>query len=382
MKKLFIILAIPVILASTMLEIFNTPAQVSNPKLLIHNLDQNWRSMSGLLVAHHDLEIESDRWANLDIHEIADFIDESINNWIPLGHGYSSLADERLNILEDKIDTAVILTPERQNKEPQKYALLVGGGVTESDNFESFYKNIEYVFKTLKILGYNDKDIKVLFYGGKTPVHLIVEGNATKENFISVLNQFGNTIDSNDSLIIFRSGHGMIELVSEKYEEFLSNERSLGLEDIKWIGTEAVMKFSDGDLSHNEFQDILGRIKARQIIIILNQCFSGQFTDIAMNLNNTVVITETKETEFAINQTRRTLSWKHDEWPFVKCFFDGFLQNSATGRKQSLFDSFQHMMRCNPNIEGVPLQADRPLLKETPQIKYGRGLKKGTVYIY
>ena len=100
-----------------------------------------------------------------------------------------------------------------------------------------------------------------------------------------------------------------------------------------------------------------------------------------MNLNNTVVITETKETEFAINQTGRTLRWKRDEWSFVKCIFDGFLQNSVTGHKQSLFDFFQYMIRCDPNIEGVILQADRPLLKETPQFKSGRGLKKGTIYI-
>lgn len=381
MNKLFIILAIPVILASTMVEIFITPVQVSNPRLLRYGLDQNLRSMSRLMVAHHDLQTDYDLGANLDILEIADFIDESINNWIPLGHGYSSLADKRLNILKDKIDTAVMPTTERQNINPQKYALLVGGGVTESDDFDSFYKNINYVYKTLKILGYRDEHIKILFYGGKTPEHPIVEANATKENFISVLNQFGKTIVSDDSLIIFRSGHGMIELVYEKYQEFLSYEHSLALEDIKWIGTEAVMKFSDGDLNQSEFQEILGRITAKQIIIILNQCFSGQFTDIAMNLNNTVVITETKETELAINQTRRTLKWKHDEWPFVKCIFDGFLQNIATGIKQSLFDSFQYMMRCDPNIEGVPLQADRPLLKETPQIKYGRALKKGTVYI-
>jgi len=100
--------------------------------------------------------------------------------------------------------------PERKNNEPQKYALLIGGGVTEGDNFESFYKNIEYVSNTLIKLGYWDEDIKILFYGGKTPNHPVVEGNATKENFIDELSDLGHTVDSNDSLVIFRSGHGIM----------------------------------------------------------------------------------------------------------------------------------------------------------------------------
>ena len=110
-----------------------------------------------------------------------------------------------------------ISIPERENNEPQKYALLIGGGATEWDNLESFYKNIEYVSNTLRKLGYYDEDIKILFYGGRTSYHPIVEGNAFKENFINELSHLGNTIDSNDSLIIFRSGHGMVELIYEKF---------------------------------------------------------------------------------------------------------------------------------------------------------------------
>ena len=272
----------------------------------------------------------------------------------------------------------VIPLPERENNKPQKYALLIGGGTTEWDNLESFYKNIEYVSNTLKKLGYYDKDIKILFYEGRTSYHPIIEGKASKENFINELRHLGNTIDSNDSLIIFRSGHGMIELICEK---FPTNENGLGIESTKCVGTEAVMKFPDGNLSYLEFQEILGRIKGKQIVVILNQCFSGQFVDIAMSLNNTVVITETRETQLAINQTRETVRWKYEEWPFVKCIFDGFLQNGTKGEKQSVLNAYQYLLKCNPNIEGIPVQADRPLLKENPQIKYGSSLKKGTVYI-
>jgi hypothetical protein len=39
------------------------------------------------------------------------------------------------------------------------------------------------------------------------------------------------------------------------------------------------------------------------------------------------------------------------------------------------------MLKCNPYIEGMSIKADRPLLRETPRIQYGRGLRKGAVYI-
>jgi len=273
---------------------------------------------------------------------------------------------------------SIISIPERKNYKPQKYALLIGGGITESDNFESYYKNVEYAFNTLKKFGYCDEDIRTLFFGGKTPNHPIVEGNATKENFIYELRHLGQTIDSNDSLVIFRSGHGIVKLILEKYP---NNEQGLGIERIKCVGTEAVMRFPDGDLSHLEFQEILEKIKGKQIIVILNQCFAGRFTDIAMSLDNTVIITETEESEMAIKLKRKTLRWKHDEWPFVKCVFDGFSQKSKKGIKQSVFNAYQYLLICNPYIKGVPIHADRPLMKENPQIKYGSSLKKGAVYL-
>jgi hypothetical protein len=61
--------------------------------------------------------------------------------------------------------------------------------------------------------------------------------------------------------------------------------------------------------------------------------------------------------------------------------FDGFSQKITKGERQSVFNAYQHLLLCNPYIIGVPVHADRPLLKENPQIKYGSSLKKGTEYI-
>jgi hypothetical protein len=106
MKKLNVILATPVILVLTMVCIINTSAQDTNPKIYMDNADQNWPSISGLIIAYHAFPMESDPWEDLDIYEISDFIDESIKNGALLGYGSSSLAGNQLNILKDRIETA------------------------------------------------------------------------------------------------------------------------------------------------------------------------------------------------------------------------------------------------------------------------------------
>ena len=106
MKKSYIILTVAVLLALTTMGITNPAAQGPTSKLSTHNEDQNWPSMSGLIIAYHDIQMEPDPWENLDIHEVAYFVDESIKNGTLLGYGSGSEADARLNILKNKIDKA------------------------------------------------------------------------------------------------------------------------------------------------------------------------------------------------------------------------------------------------------------------------------------
>ena len=276
----------------------------------------------------------------------------------------------------------VIFALKNRLNESQKYALLIGGGITKQHTFESYYKNIEYVANTLKKLGYDDGNIKILFYGEKSSERPIVEGKATKKCVIDELSRLEKIIDSNDSLLIFRSGHGIIELIFKKYGILSMNEHVPESENIKVVGTASVMCFPDGSMSYLEFQEKLGRIKGKQIVVILNQCFSGEFTNIAHKLDNTVVISETAEVGIAFTLKRGTKRWEHNEWSFVKCICDGFLENGKSGEKRSVLEAFHYMIKCNPNVKGVRVQPDRPILKECPQINYGKNLKKGSVYIY
>jgi hypothetical protein len=246
--------------------------------------------------------------------------------------------------------------------EPKKYALIVGGGTNECDNYESFYANILYVYNVLIKLNYHEDNIKVLFFNGVQKRNGIIDDCGTKKKIVEELYLLVDILDTNDSLLIFRSGHGTLDFIDD--------------------ATIGVMNFPDGCLSSFELMEILAKIRAKQIVIILNQCFCGQFSGISLTIPNTVVISETKEKELAINESRKTVIWNYNEWPFVKCLFDGFQQGLKSGKKNSIYESFQYMLDCNPYTKGFAIQADRPLIKENPSITYGSGLKKGSVYIY
>jgi hypothetical protein len=270
---------------------------------------------------------------------------------------------------------------QHKHNESIKYALLIGGGLCEIDNYNTFYKNIEYASNSLNRLGYNDNNVKILFYGGRSSSYPLIEADATRGNVIAELMIYKRIIDQNDTLLIFRAGHGMIELVDENYGILSNNNEVPESINTNIIGTVAVMSFPDGPLSYLDFQELLERIKARQIIVILSQCYSGQFTEITTKLANTVVVSETGEVGIAFSTKQRVEIWNHEVWPFVKCIFDGFLLNGCCEMKGSVFKAFEYMLSCNPNVEGISVKADRPLLRETPQIKYGKGLTKGAVYI-
>lgn len=123
MKKFSLILEAAVILALTMVFVINTPAQDTNSQIYIDNAGQNWPSISGIIIAYHNLPKVPDPWENLDIYEIADFIDESVKEGTLSEYesdstfGTDPYRGERLNIMKDKINAAANALENRTFKE-------------------------------------------------------------------------------------------------------------------------------------------------------------------------------------------------------------------------------------------------------------------------
>ena len=129
MKRFSVILATPLILALTMVFSINTPAQDTNPQIYMDSTDQDWPSISGIIIAYHDLPMEHHHWENLDIHEIFDFVDKSIKERILAGYesyaifGPDPYRGERLNILKNKIDAAANALENRSFQEACQHLL-------------------------------------------------------------------------------------------------------------------------------------------------------------------------------------------------------------------------------------------------------------------
>jgi hypothetical protein len=129
MKRFSVILATPLILALTMVFSANTPAQYANPQIFLDRTDQEWPSISGIIIAYHDLPMEHHHWENLDIHEIVDFVDKSIKGRILAGYesdaifGPDPYRGVRLTILKDKINAAAYALENRSFQEACQHLL-------------------------------------------------------------------------------------------------------------------------------------------------------------------------------------------------------------------------------------------------------------------
>ena len=168
MKKLSVILAATVMLALTMTFVINTPAQDTKPQIYMDNANQNWPSTSGIIIAYHNLPKEPNPWENLDLYEVADFIDQSIKEGTLLEYesepafGADPYRGERLKILEDKINAAA---NSLENSPFQKTCQLLSdaysgiGGLSETPDFvygpaaPKLAKMIEYM--RIQVIGCN-----------------------------------------------------------------------------------------------------------------------------------------------------------------------------------------------------------------------------------
>ena len=97
--------------------------------------------------------------------------------------------------------------------------------------------------------------------------------NASQDTTIKALNKLAGEVTPEDSVLLFYAGHGYL------------------MEDIKmgfWIPVGASVKTAKGWISNADISKMLSAIRARQLILISDSCFSGSLT-------NEQKITETSE---------------------------------------------------------------------------------------
>jgi hypothetical protein len=277
------------------------------------------------------------------------------------------------------------------NENPQeRYALLIGGGYSPNTDYNSFYANIFHVYTKLVNAGFKAENIKVLHYKGQSKNRPIVDGDATKGQIDDAVDFFASIVDENDIFLLFRSGHGTVEVIYEKYG-IVSEDNPIPAEEtnIKSLGTIAVMQFQDGIWTYLEFADRMKKINSNISLVVLNQCYAEEFVKVSQIVENTIIITETASYEFAFNMPKTQDGT--DIWEFVACIFEGLLaspEHTANfnvididgDNKASVQEAFKYQIECNPNCKGMRIH-EQVYIQETPHLGFGPKFKDRQVFI-
>jgi uncharacterized caspase-like protein len=92
---------------------------------------------------------------------------------------------------------------------------------------------------------------------------LLLIKNAGKTQIIEALNKIAAEATQDDSVLLFYAGHG-----------YLMEDTRMGF----WIPVDASVASAAGWISNTDISKLLGAIKARQVILVSDSCFSGSLT--------------------------------------------------------------------------------------------------------
>lgn len=87
--------------------------------------------------------------------------------------------------------------------------------------------------------------------------------NAGKAQIVEALNKIAAEATPDDSVLLFYAGHG-----------YLMDDTKMGF----WIPVDASVKTAAGWISNTDISKLLAAIKARQLILVSDSCFSGSLT--------------------------------------------------------------------------------------------------------
>ena len=241
------------------------------------------------------------------------YVDSENGKVITHNHSMPLSGIDMKPLIEQEVDNEILLYDSKKMKEQlpktivtnstlknyassKDYAVIINGGVKDSLNYIRYWNDCAAIYSTLvNVYGYNRNHIYVLMSDGTNPANdrrtnygfdsspLDLDGDgtndiqyaATRTNVISVFNQLGNALTTDNNLFIYTMDHGGI-FGNNSYLCLWNNEK----------------------LYDYEFASLLSNIDANSINICMGQCHSGGFID---NLSNSkyVIATACKYNEIS-----------------------------------------------------------------------------------
>ncbi len=146
-----------------------------------------------------------------------------------------------------------------------RYAVLVSGGWNASSNYGRYWNDLQSIYKALKSkYGYTDSAIIVLYANGTHLPSADFDGDgtddidyaATKANLTTVFNTVAANIASTGEFFFYSTNHGGFE-----------------------SGHDAYLYLWGETIRDDEFQPLAQKIKAKEAIFVMEQCYSGGMMD-------------------------------------------------------------------------------------------------------
>lgn len=123
----------------------------------------------------------------------------------------------------------------------------------------------EYRDKSIPALENTISDAQAVgrLFAEKLGYEVRVVKNATKADIVQTLNQLSLEMEKNDSVVIYYAGHG-----------FINEKTGNGY----WIPSDASAKDPSSWISNISVSEMLANIRAKQMVMISDSCYSGAFT--------------------------------------------------------------------------------------------------------
>lgn len=109
----------------------------------------------------------------------------------------------------------------------------------------------------------------MLTQGGAAPVALLENGEATRARVLEALRALKAKVRDDDTVVIFFSGHGSMGPGRDARPHYYLLPHDVRLSDLASTG-----------LEDNELEELIGQLPARQVVVILDACYSGGATGV------------------------------------------------------------------------------------------------------
>ena len=160
------------------------------------------------------------------------------------------------------------LTPTIMDPTPEKYAVLYSGGITVSRAYSRYWNDIIYMYFILQMYGYESENIYVVYKDGVSEDNITpVDYPATHESLDTVFGILSDEMGESDSLFFYTTNHGGTLGISVWQ----------AMDEHPFLRTDQIASWLDS-------------ITCRDMIIVMQQCHSGDFIRY-LSAENRVIMT-------------------------------------------------------------------------------------------